>query len=190
MSLENIKKQIDILRLQIEKLIADLRNKEFNKTIPNLPKPEYIIVHHGGGEYNFYQVNKHHIELWGMISSLGFGCGYQYFIEYSGLVYNARRDTEEGAHTVGPLPNYYNRSSIGMCLQGNANLKPPTQSQLNSLDDLIGRKQEQYGIPNNKILGHKEVSLYSTDCPGKHLWKWLCEHYPSMGRHKKLLKNV
>ena len=127
--------------------------------------------------WDFERVNESHKNKWGFKSSLGFYIGYHYFIEYSGKVYQGRQDNEEGAHTVGPIPHYYNRGSIGICLQGNTNNKAPTKEQLKSLAVLIDKKKRQYSIANDKVLGHKEVA--ATECPGMNLWHWLIRNYPS-----------
>lgn len=173
MSFEEIKKQIAILKLQIEKLFATLKNEEFKKTIPNLPKPVWIIIHHGGGDWDFSQVNKHHTELWRMISSLGFGIGYAYWISYQGKVIQARRDNEEGAHTIG-----LNKCSIGIGLQGDFTKEQPTHFQLDALKGLIDKKKAEYGIKNSNVEGHRHFS--NTSCPGKNLYSWLIKTYPNV----------
>lgn len=151
-------------------------------TIPNLPKPVFIIVHHAGINWPFWRVNKYHKELWGFKSSFGYYTGYHYYIEYSGLLYKARSIFEEGAHARG-----YNKTSIGIALQGNFNNEQPTQAQLEALEDLIGELQEKYGIPNKMILGHREVK--QTSCPGFHLFNWLCKEFPSHGKIITGIKN-
>ena len=170
--IEQLKLQIQILQIQIQILL--LRKK---LTIPNLPKPSYIIIHHGGGNWNFQQVNESHKNRWGFKSSLGYYIGYQYFIEYSGKVYQGRADNEEGAHTVGNVPYYYNKNSIGICLQGNMEIEKPTVAQLKSLKELVDKKQLEYNISNQRTIGHREVS--NTLCPGKYLWNELIRLYPS-----------
>ena len=165
MTLTELYKQFNIIKLQFQVLV--LKQK---RTIPNLSNPKYIIIHHGGGDWYFDQINRSHKAKWGFKSSLGFFIGYQYFIEYSGRVYRARSDFEEGAHTIG-----YNKTAIGICLQGNTDLKPPTENQLDSLKILINRKVQQYKIPNSRIWGHRRVK--NTSCPGKYLYKWLIENY-------------
>lgn len=156
--LEKLKLQLKILQLQLEVLILQRK-----KTIPNLADPKYIIIHHGGGDWNFEQVNKHHTDKWGFISSLGYGIGYQYFISYSGRVYQGRADTEEGAHTLGG----YNRNSIGICLQGNMDIEEPTLAQMTALEKLVKEKKARYNI--NKVNGHRNFS--NTSCPGQNLYQ-------------------
>lgn len=155
--LEKLKLQLKILQLQLEVLILQRK-----KTIPNLEKPRFIIIHHGGGDWGFEQVNKYHTDKWGFISSLGYGIGYQYFISYSGKVYQGRADNEEGAATIG-----YNKCSINCCLQGNMNEEEPTLAQLTALEKLVKEKKEKYNIL--KVNGHRDFS--NTACPGKNLYQ-------------------
>jgi len=178
--IQKLQLQLLILKLQLE--VKLLRRK---KTIPNLSGPKHIVIHHGGGSWSFNQVNNSH-KTWkrkdgtiipGFKSSLGFWCGYHYFIEYSGRVYQARQDNEEGAHCVGKTPRYWNRNSIGICLQGNTEKEQATEFQLRELAKLLDKKKEEYGITDKEIYGHREIQ--NTLCPGRHLWKWLIKNYPS-----------
>lgn len=153
MTIKKLKLLILIIKLKIQILI--LRKK---LTIPNLPKPRIAILHHGGGDWNFERVNNHHKKKWGFISSLGFGIGYQKFIEFDGTVFTGRRDNEEGAHTIG-----MNNSSVGICLQGNMEERKPTQAQLISLTKELGK----YEV----VKMHCDFS--KTLCPGKYLKEWL-----------------
>ncbi len=155
--LEQLKLQLQILQLQLRILL--LKEK---LTVPNLNNPRYIIIHHGAGDWNFEQVNRHHTEKWGFISSLGFGIGYQYFISNSGRVYQGRADNEEGAHTIG-----YNKQSIGICLQGNFEEEQPTPAQMDALKKLVKEKKEKYNIII--VNGHQNFS--NTSCPGQNLYK-------------------
>ena len=155
--LEQIKLQLQILQLQLRILL--LKEK---LTVPNLSSPSFLIIHHGGGNWGFEQVNKHHTDKWGFISSLGFGIGYQYFISYSGRVYQGRADNEEGAHTIG-----YNKQSVGICLQGNFEEEEPTPAQMDALKKLVKEKKERYNI--SVINGHRNFS--NTSCPGNNLYK-------------------
>ena len=166
MTLEEIKRKIMFLKLEIQKLMGK--------------KPDWIICHHGGGDYNLHQVNESH-KWWklsdgsivpGILSSLDWWVGYQYWINKMGFITQCRHDLEEGAHTLG-----LNKNSIGICLEGNFNKKMPTTQQLSALKDLIDRKKAEYGLVNRKIEGHKFFA--NKDCPGHRLYKWLCQNYPT-----------
>lgn len=171
MSLQEILQKLLILKLQIQVLV--LKQK---RTIPDLPNPRFIIIHHGAGPFDFKQVNNHHKNRWGFKSSLGYYAGYQLFIEYSGKTYQARADNEEGAHTIGNVSGYFNKCSIGICLQGNSEKEHPTYFQLDVLKGLIDKKQKEYNIPNDRVYGHRRV--FNTLCPGKYLYQWLVGNYP------------
>ena len=137
-------------------------------TIPNLPKPQYIVIHHGGGDWGFSQVDESHRQKWGFKSSLGYYIGYHKFIGYDGRLYIARQDNEQGAHTVEVnRPGFWNKNSVGICLQGNLEVEEPTESQLQTLK----RELDKYDIP---IKMHKEI--VPTLCPGKNLEKWIREY--------------
>jgi hypothetical protein len=166
--IERIKLQLIILKIQLE--IALLKKK---KTVPNLPEPKFVVVHHGGGDWNFEQVNRHHTNKWGFISSLGYGIGYQKFIEFSGKLYIGRRDNEEGAHTVEPgNPGFWNKNSVGIAVQGNTEIKDLTNGQKATLKEQL----DYYKSKGYTIKMHKEIS--ATLCPGKYLAQWI-EQYRS-----------
>ena len=154
---EKIKLQLQILQLQLRIML--LKEK---LTVPNLNDPRYIIIHHGAGSLNFEQVNEYHKSKWGFRSSLNFFVGYQYFISYSGRVYQGRADNEEGAHCIN-----FNKQSIGICLQGNMEIEEPTLAQLTSLERLVKEKKARYNI--KAVNGHRDFS--STSCPGRNLYQ-------------------
>ena len=155
--------KLKILQLQLQVLL--LRKK---LTIPNLPKPKYVVVHHGAGPLNFEQVNNYHKGRWQFRSSLGYYCGYHKFIEYDGTLHIARADNERGAHTVEPSkPGWWNENSVGICLQGDFTQEYPTQSQLKTLKEEL----DKYAVP---VKMHKEIS--PTLCPGRYLEKFIKEY--------------
>ena len=156
-----------LLEIQILKIRLAIKLFKQKKTIPNLPKPRYIVVHHSGNNHTFYQVNAYHKKRWGFKSSLGFYIGYHKWIAYNGKLFIARRDNEEGAHCVEKgNPHYWNRNSVGICLQGNMETELPTTAQLETLK----KELDRYNI---LVKQHKEI--YPTLCPGKNLSKWLSE---------------
>jgi len=101
--------------------------------------------------------------------------GYQYFISYDGIIHQGRLDTEESAHTVDPNRlGFWNKNSIGICLQGNTEKTLPTEAQLKSLKVLLEYKMKEYGISTDHIKMHCEI--VSTACPGRNLIKWVKEY--------------
>ena len=165
MSIEEIIKQLKIVVAQLRVLLTHAK-----LTIPNLPGPKAIVVHYDGAGNSFISVNEWHKEKWGFKSSLGFFCGYHYFIKFNGKIIQARADNEEGAHCVdSKRPGFWNKNSIGICLQG-SNSKM-TKEQKESLKKLLDRLKIKYNISYSDILGHKDVK--PTVCPGSKIYNWL-----------------
>lgn len=76
-----------------------------------------------------------------------------------------------------PERNIYNEFGIGICLVGNLDRHPPTAAQMEMLAKLVAKLREQYGIPEDAIMGHRHVR--STACPGRYFpWASL---YASLG---------
>lgn len=168
-----------ILEIQIKKIQLEILLFKKKRTVPNLPNPIGIVVHCGAGDWDFEQVNRSHTNRWGKISSLGFGIGYHYFIEYQGKVFQGRRDNEEGAHAIQYIPYYkpyfYNTHYVGVCLQGWGE-KDTTINQLIGLKKLLNTLKEKYNILNVKIIGHRKIA--NKLCPGNYVYQWLVENYP------------
>lgn len=165
--LENLieKLTLKLLILQLQLRVMFLRQK---LTIPNLPQPKYVVVHHGGGLLDFAGVNRYHKSKWGFLSSLGFYIGYHKFIEFNGQLYIARRDNEEGAHTVDPArPGYWNKNSVSIGVQGNTNNEKPREWQLITLKEEL----DEYVARGFKVKYHGQI--VPTACPGRYLKEWL-----------------
>jgi len=132
-------------------------------------KPTYIIVHHLGGTQSkpdfdssnltFNQVNIDHKQRWDFISSLGFFCGYHYFINKKGIIIQARSENEEAAHC-----KQMNISSIGIGIAGNFNVSFPTKEQEESLANLLKEIKNRWNISDNNIVPHRH--FWNTDCYG------------------------
>ena len=167
--IEQLKKRIQILRIQIQ--IALFKKK---LTVPNLKAPLKIIIHHGGGWFDFKVVDNYHKQKWGFKSSLGFYAGYTYFIERNGKVFQARSDFEEGAHTKG-----HNRRSIGICLMGNGVEQSFTKEQGAALRSLLLEKRNEYNIPKSEVYGHRDFS--DTICPSDILYNEILKYKRSNG---------
>lgn len=133
-------------------------------------KPKYIILHHTSGSdsnpladtsgQTFEIVDDYHRQKWNFKSNLGHYLGYQYFIDKSGKVTQAREDTEEGAHTIGQ-----NKSSIGICLAGNFDVTMPTTDQISALRTLLLEKMVEYSLDKSCIVPHRKFANKS--CNGK-----------------------
>jgi hypothetical protein len=133
--------------------------------------PKFLILHHEAPSVaiqdnakRFKIVDSYHKSLgWG-------GCGYQYFIERDGQIIQARQDNEDGAHT-----KTKNTTSIGICLAGNMDIQPISESQLKSLKMLIQQKMKQYLIFPSNVVGHRFFATYSLakeGAQGKNITQW------------------
>jgi len=121
--------------------------------------PEFLIIHHTGGtntqpladssNFTFKQCDELH-KKFGMLSALGYWCGYHYYIDKKGKVTQSRGDYEVGAHTIG-----YNKRSIGICLAGNFDATLPTLPQTEALTVLLTSKMALYGVPASKVVPHR-----------------------------------
>lgn len=166
MSIEILKKLIEAIRLQILILRIQLKIKLLKEklTVPNLPGPKFIIIHHEGGNAGFQGVNEWHRQRWGFKSSLGYYCGYQWYLDKNRKWWHARRDTEEGAHCPG-----HNKDSTGICVMGNYR-REVFRKDSDLWDELTKKVDElraKYNIPKINVLGDKEGRIPSrpTSCP-------------------------
>lgn len=170
MNIQHLKLLIQIIQIKLQILI--LRKK---LTCPDLPNPSKVVIHHEAGNNGFDIVNDWHKKRWGFKSSLGFYCGYHYYISKSGTIHQSRRDNEEAAHTVETgRPHYWNRNSIGVCLQGDFTYEQPTKAQIDALRGLLYKFWQKYFITKKDIMTHKEI--FPTKCPGENLQKIIREY--------------
>lgn len=167
MNIKTLKLLLQILQLKLRVLLLQQK-----LTIPSFKTPKYVVVHHAASVHTFEQINNYHKDKWGFKSSLGYFIGYHKFIGFDGKLYVGRIDTEEGAHCVEKNnPGFWNKNSVGICLQGNTNKKAPTSAQL------VALKQEldKYKKGGASIKAHNSISV--TSCPGNKLLNWLRKNY-------------
>ena len=124
--------------------------------------PTKITIHHEAGNNGFLAVNEYHKHKFNFKSLLGYFVGYQYYIDKSGKVYQARKDDEEGAHTKG-----YNQGNIGVCLQGNFDNEILSKIQIQAIQELLQKKMNEYSITADNVKGHR--AYRDTSCPGKNI---------------------
>ncbi len=137
----------------------------------NSNRPEVILIHHtvsSRDRTSFSQVNEWHKTRWpNFISQLGWHIGYQYVIKGDGEVLQARKEDEEGAHTLGG----WNRKSVGICLMGSFDHENPSTAQIEALERLLGGIRQRWGIERHQVFGHQEK--WATKCPGKNMMTWV-----------------
>lgn len=96
---------------------------------------------------------------------------YHYFIEKRDTVEQLHDDDFIGYHAGHWLTNV---RSIGICLAGDFTREQPTDFQIDALTRLIMDLQARHGIPDSRVLLHKEVK--NTTCPGTNLRYRFQEH--------------
>jgi hypothetical protein len=142
--------------------------------------PQYLIIHDSDSKYgNPFTINGWHAKRGfkyvqpasGELIHVGYHYlilngflydGISYFEEYDGLVIPCRPENAEGAHCYskdGNPDNDHNKNSLGICLIG----PPFTSRQMANLTKLCAEKRKHYGIPTEKIMGHKEREITNKD---------------------------
>jgi len=93
------------------------------------------------------------------------GNGYHFLIRADGQIERGRPENSVGAHVNG-----FNSNSIGIGLLGNFMTRLPSQTQIESLEELVIFLTEKY--PNvTRICSHKDLD--ATLCPGTIFYNWL-----------------
>ncbi len=138
--------------------------------------PQYVVIHHSltkdGTVTDWEAIRKYHREVNGWSD-----IGYHYGIERVGknlLLQIGRPETEPGAHTK---EMHMNSKSLGICVVGNFDLAPPGLEIMRFLAEIVRRKIAEYGIPDQAVVGHREVGAMAgfdwrkgqyKSCPGRY----------------------
>jgi len=124
-------------------------------------EPTKIILHQAGISHcSIYDLNSMHKKK--RMS----GIGYHYFIQKDGSVLRGRREEAQGGHCAGQ-----NRSSIGICFEGDYNKDTMPKEQIQGGIDLIDEIRNRRGnlpvLGSNKFLDKdslgKNFPLYKFD---------------------------
>jgi len=124
---------------------------------------EKVIVHHSASGSAVTTVEK--IDRWHKDRGWS-GIGYHYVIYPDGSVNKGRHINKTGAHCRG-----HNTGSIGICVAGNFEIEPVTDTQKAGLFDLIEELLEKYQLSWFDVYGHRELG--NSLCPGEALFKEL-----------------
>jgi hypothetical protein len=100
--------------------------------------------------------------------------GYQYLMDGLGNLYQGRGEKVLGAHTADN-----NAGNIGVSLMGNYMELKPNDAQMESLKSFLPVLAERYGIPAERLYGHRDLS--ASDCPGDKLFARLPELRKALG---------
>ncbi len=128
----------------------------------------YIVIHHTAsdiGDMEFYK--RFHVEERGWSN-----------IAYHFIINNGWKDTTVGQVEESELWKerranlstrqwYANYFGIAVVMVGNIEAHPPPPLQKEALVTLLTNLSRDYGIPPERIIGHREIQ--NTACPGKHL---------------------
>jgi hypothetical protein len=147
-------------------------------------RPDKIIVHHTAGENSNDFSRAHAIELTRNIQSAHINgnkwidTGQNFTITRGGFVLEGRhrsletlragREMVASAHCIGQ-----NTRAIGIENEGTFITAQPTQTQYNQLVSLCAYICQQYGIPADRIYGHRDFD--ATECPGSAFYPRLAQ---------------
>ncbi|MDD6795155.1 MAG: peptidoglycan recognition family protein [Clostridiaceae bacterium] len=143
----------DIRKDYEEKLNIIEPNYNSSQKLEGGNSPEVIVFHHTAANgLTPEEINRNHISQgWGAI-------GYHFYIRKDGKIYRGRPEESVGAHAIGR-----NRTSIGICLEGNFEEERLTDAQKESLERLSVDMIIKYNLED--CIGHRNVC--ETLCPGK-----------------------
>jgi hypothetical protein len=122
-----------------------------------------VIIHHSALPLSDgpYEIQQLHFNQKGYAD-----IAYHFVIDEDGNIYEGRDIHARGAHTGG-----YNTGSVGVVLLGNFEVMHTTQSQLDSLKDLLIVLKQEYHVTH--LAGHRDFNPGVTVCPGEYLEKVL-----------------
>ena len=136
-------------------MIIKKASLQFDEELTPLTKVEKIIIHHSEEEdLDVVGIHNWHKSKYG--SS---GIGYNYYILENGEIFEGR-GMNVGAHTKG-----LNSKSIGICLAGNFDIRPPTSAQLEAAATLTSNFVFHHELQVKCVIGHREADS-NKSCPG------------------------
>ena len=136
------------------------------------PKPgqwKKIIIHHSATPIDD-AVNMHKVHL---------NRGMKNGLAYHFVISNGSRKAKDGEIYIGSRWKgqldgghvkklSWNRTSIGICLIGNFEIRSPTSKQLSSLEGLCEYLMKRCGLSANDVTTHTLFHPKHTVCPGKY----------------------
>ena len=146
---------------------------------------KYIVIHHSATDVGSAELfdTAHRNRGWDEL-------GYHFVItngqggpDGSVQVGSRWRKQKWGAHckTEG---NQFNDYGIGICLVGNFSETPPSNRQLQNLQELVTYLVDHYNVPPENVIGHADAPGTSTECPGKLLHAYIHQTLkPALVRH-------
>ncbi len=134
----------------------------------SLNRITHICIHHSAtaGSIPLENVAKYHVEDRGWP-----GIGYHFYVKPDGTIYQTNR-----AETISFQVSQNNDYSVGVCVSGDFTYAPPPDIQVDAAARLVAWLMQEFSVPEQNVLGHKEFPNNDTSCPGetwlkKQSWK-------------------
>jgi len=151
------------------KLLDSSTLSKLNSIRPTSGKWQHIIVHHSATPIDD-AVNMHKVHL---ARGMKNGLAYHFVISNGsrkardGEIYlsNRWKGQLDGGHVK---KQAWNRTSIGICLIGNFEIRPPTSKQLSALEGLCEYLMKRCNLQANDVTTHTLFHPKHTVCPGKY----------------------
>lgn len=89
------------------------------------------------------------------------GIGYHYVVAPDGTVYKTQPNNVISYHASGA-----NSHSLGVCLVGSFDIDEVPAAQWGAALELVKELMVAYGVPVDRVIGHREVPASKT-CPGR-----------------------
>jgi len=151
------------------KLLDSSTLKKLDAIPPKLNQWKRIIIHHSATPIDD-ALNMHKVHL---ARGMKNGLAYHFVISngsrkaQDGEIYlsNRWKGQLEGGHVK---KQSWNQTSIGICLIGNFEIRPPTSKQLSALEGLCEYLMKRCHIGVSQVTTHTLFNPKHTVCPGKH----------------------
>ena len=151
------------------KLLDSSTLSKLNSIRPTSGKWKRIIIHHSATPIDD-AVNMHKVHL---ARGMKNGLAYHFVISNGsrkardGEIYlsNRWKGQLDGGHVK---KQEWNRTSIGICLIGNFEIRPPTSKQLSALEGLCEYLMKRCKLQANDVTTHTLFHPKHTVCPGKY----------------------
>lgn len=126
-----------------------------------------IVIHHSGtAEGTIKGMNDYHLNVRHMEN----GLAYHFVIGNGkgmddGAIYvgNRWRKQINGGHLASAAQN---ETSLGICLVGSFDSRPPTARQMESLTSLVVALQKRCRLSDKAVVTHQQINVVHTRCPG------------------------
>ncbi|WP_115170312.1 N-acetylmuramoyl-L-alanine amidase [Sphingobacterium spiritivorum] len=148
-----------------------VKDKEWVASINfGIRKPNYVVIHHTAQNSTDQTIKTFH--------SAKAGVSSHYVVGRDGKVVQMVNDYYRAHHAgIGKWGNDtdLNSSSIGIELDNNGTTDPWTESQINSLIELLTYLKTKYGIPQANFIGHMDLAPTRKNDPTRFPWKALAD---------------